>query len=101
MTCPKSIFFTAYGQTECTAIATITWLTDNTAGHCGGPATCTVLKLADVPEMNYYASEGKGEIVVKGPNNTQGYFKVSKQKSLCIIKNLLPQKIIYIKETQF
>ncbi|VDD94385.1 unnamed protein product, partial [Enterobius vermicularis] len=65
----------AYGQTECTAIATITWLTDNTAGHCGGPATCTVLKLADVPEMNYYASEGKGEIVVKGPNNTQGYFK--------------------------
>lgn len=70
-----STIFEAYGQTETTAIATLTWLNDWTAGHCGGPAACSIIKLADVAEMNYFASEGKGEIMVKGPNVTQGYYK--------------------------
>ena len=44
-----------YGQTECTAMATVTWPGDYEGGHCGGPAVCTLLKLEDVPEMNYFA----------------------------------------------
>uniref|UniRef100_A0A0N5APK7 Long-chain-fatty-acid--CoA ligase n=1 Tax=Syphacia muris TaxID=451379 RepID=A0A0N5APK7_9BILA len=67
--------FEAYGQTECTAVTSITWLTENVGGHCGGPAACAIVKLADVPEMNYFAKDGKGEIMVKGPNVTQGYYK--------------------------
>ncbi|VDK17584.1 unnamed protein product [Anisakis simplex] len=64
-----------YGQTECTALATSTWPCDTVGGHCGGPSTCTLLKLADVPELNYFARERKGEILLKGPSCTAGYFK--------------------------
>ncbi|GMS90586.1 hypothetical protein PENTCL1PPCAC_12761, partial [Pristionchus entomophagus] len=64
-----------YGLTENTAIGCVTWPADYRAGHCGGPATCTSLKLVDVPEMNYYASEGKGEVLLKGPGVTKGYYK--------------------------
>ncbi|KAK0395254.1 hypothetical protein QR680_001186 [Steinernema hermaphroditum] len=64
-----------YGQTECTAIATMTWPSEFTAGHCGAPAPCTTMKLGDVPELNYFASEGKGEIRIKGPAVTSGYYK--------------------------
>ncbi|VDM76743.1 unnamed protein product [Strongylus vulgaris] len=65
----------AYGQTESTAIATLGWLGDWTGGHCGGVSTCCNIKLIDVPELNYYAKDGKGEIMIRGPNVTQGYFK--------------------------
>ena len=30
------------------------------------------LKLADVPEMEIFAKDGKGEICIKGPNVFQG-----------------------------
>lgn len=33
------------------------------------------IKLLDVPDMGYFAKEGKGEILVKGPIVFQGYFK--------------------------
>ena len=62
-----------YGQTESTgyspltlttlhhlffgvsAMATITWPGEAVGGHCGGPAVCSLLKLEDVPDLNYYA----------------------------------------------
>ncbi|CAJ0599718.1 unnamed protein product [Cylicocyclus nassatus] len=65
----------AYGQTECTAIVTLGWLGDWTGGHCGGVSTCCNIKLIDVPELNYYAKDGRGEIMVRGPSVTQGYYK--------------------------
>ncbi|TMS34949.1 hypothetical protein L596_002442 [Steinernema carpocapsae] len=64
-----------YGQTECTAVATMTWPSEFTAGHCGPPAPCTTIKLGDVPELNYFASERKGEVRIKGPSVTTGYFR--------------------------
>ncbi|GMT20857.1 hypothetical protein PFISCL1PPCAC_12153 [Pristionchus fissidentatus] len=64
-----------YGLTECSAIGCVTWPADTRPGHCGGPASCTSLKLVDVPEMNYFASEGKGEVLLKGPSVTKGYYK--------------------------
>ena len=44
-----------YGQTEATAMATLTWPGDPNGGHCGGPAVCATIKLGDVPELEYYA----------------------------------------------
>lgn len=33
------------------------------------------MKLADVPEMDYFSNEGKGEVCVRGNNVFLGYFK--------------------------
>ncbi|CAJ0580921.1 unnamed protein product, partial [Mesorhabditis spiculigera] len=67
--------FEGYGQTECTALATNTWPGEFEGGHTGGPAPCTLIKLEDVPELNYFAAERKGEILIKGPHVTSGYYK--------------------------
>ncbi|GMR46553.1 hypothetical protein PMAYCL1PPCAC_16748, partial [Pristionchus mayeri] len=64
-----------YGLTECSAVATVTWAPDARSGHCGGPVACVQLKLSDVPEMNYFAADGRGEVLVKGPAVTRGYYK--------------------------
>lgn len=64
-----------YGQTECTAMATLTWPFETESGHVGAPANCAKIKLEDVPELNYFSSERKGEILIKGPSVTAGYFK--------------------------
>ncbi|KAI6240163.1 Arachidonate--CoA ligase [Aphelenchoides fujianensis] len=63
-----------YGQTECCAMATLTWPFETRPGHCGGPASCTKLKLEDVPELNYFVKDRKGEVLIKGPSVTRGYF---------------------------
>uniref|UniRef100_A0A0N4ZFK3 Long-chain-fatty-acid--CoA ligase n=1 Tax=Parastrongyloides trichosuri TaxID=131310 RepID=A0A0N4ZFK3_PARTI len=64
-----------YGQTECTAMCTITFPGDYTGGHTGAPAVCNIIKLGDVPELNYFAKNRCGEVLIKGPNVTKGYFK--------------------------
>ncbi|XP_023214161.1 long-chain-fatty-acid--CoA ligase 5-like [Centruroides sculpturatus] len=51
-----------YGQTEGVAPCTLTVHGDYTAGHVGPPIPCCKIKLVDVPEMEYYASENKGEV---------------------------------------
>uniref|UniRef100_A0A3Q3QYS8 Arachidonate--CoA ligase n=1 Tax=Monopterus albus TaxID=43700 RepID=A0A3Q3QYS8_MONAL len=67
--------YEAYGQTECTAGCTYTTPGDWTPGHVGAPLPCNLIKLVDVPEKNYFASKGEGEIYVKGPNVFKGYLK--------------------------
>ena len=62
-----------YGQTECTAGATITLPGESTAGHVGPPLPCNIVKVVDVPEMEYYAKNGEGEVCIKGPNVFKGY----------------------------
>ncbi|GMS93212.1 hypothetical protein PENTCL1PPCAC_15387, partial [Pristionchus entomophagus] len=64
-----------YGQTETAALAVATWPGDAEGGHCGGPVSSTLIKLSDVPEMNYFAAEGRGEVCIKGPAVTKGYYK--------------------------
>ncbi|XP_070693585.1 long-chain-fatty-acid--CoA ligase 1-like [Pempheris klunzingeri] len=66
-------FYEGYGQTECTAGCTLTVPGDLKAGHVGAPLPCNSIKLVDVPEMNYLAVKGEGEVCVKGPNVFQGY----------------------------
>uniref|UniRef100_A0A8B9JV04 Arachidonate--CoA ligase n=1 Tax=Astyanax mexicanus TaxID=7994 RepID=A0A8B9JV04_ASTMX len=65
--------FEAYGQTECTAGCTISLPGDWTAGHVGVPVPCNVVKLVDVEEMNYFASNDEGEVCIKGKNVFRGY----------------------------
>ncbi|XP_076446750.1 long-chain-fatty-acid--CoA ligase 5-like [Babylonia areolata] len=63
-----------YGQTEATAAATLTWPGDPTPGHVGPPLDCNYIKLIDVPEMQYFAKDGIGEVCVKGTNVMKGYY---------------------------
>ncbi|KAM8923821.1 long-chain-fatty-acid--CoA ligase 5 [Pelodytes ibericus] len=67
--------FEAYGQTECGAGCTFSTPGDWTAGHVGAPLPCNFVKLEDVVDMNYYASNGEGEVCIKGPNVFKGYLK--------------------------
>ncbi|XP_049897983.1 long-chain-fatty-acid--CoA ligase 1-like isoform X2 [Epinephelus moara] len=68
-------FYEGYGQTECTAGCTMTMPGEWAAGHVGAPLPCNSLKVVDVPEMNYLAANGEGEVCVKGPNVFLGYLK--------------------------
>uniref|UniRef100_A0A6Q2XB36 Long-chain-fatty-acid--CoA ligase n=1 Tax=Esox lucius TaxID=8010 RepID=A0A6Q2XB36_ESOLU len=67
--------FEAYGQTECTAACSFTMPGDVTPGHVGAPVTCNIVKLVDVEEMNYFSSNGEGEVCIKGKNVFVGYLK--------------------------
>ena len=51
-----------YGQTENCGVATMSLYGDTIPGHVGVPAPGVHVKLNDVPDMNYNASEGKGEV---------------------------------------
>ena len=64
-----------YGQTECVAPITLTVQGDYVPEHVGPPVACCCVKLVDVPEMEYYAVSGQGEVCVRGANVFQGYFK--------------------------
>lgn len=64
-----------YGQTESTAGIAFNIPGEYVSGHCGPPLPCNLVKLVDVPEMDYYARDNKGEIVCKGPNVFIGYYK--------------------------
>ncbi|KAM4636503.1 long-chain-fatty-acid--CoA ligase 5 [Discoglossus pictus] len=67
--------FEAYGQTECGAGCTFSTPGDWTAGHVGAPLPCNIIKLVDVTDMNYFTSDGEGEVCIKGPNVFKGYLK--------------------------
>uniref|UniRef100_A0A8C4NNT9 Long-chain-fatty-acid--CoA ligase n=1 Tax=Dicentrarchus labrax TaxID=13489 RepID=A0A8C4NNT9_DICLA len=43
--------------------------------HVGVPLPCNVVKLVDVEEMNYFASNGEGEVCIMGRNVFKGYLK--------------------------
>ncbi|XP_072165185.1 long-chain-fatty-acid--CoA ligase 5-like [Diadema setosum] len=66
-------FVQAYGQTETTSCITHTLPSDPTSGHLGPPSGGTELKLVDVPELDYFASENKGEICMRAQNVFEGY----------------------------
>ena len=67
-----------YGQTETSAGATTTNPYDLTSGHIGQPMPQCMIKLRDVPAMNYSSKDKphpRGEICIKGTNVFKGYYK--------------------------
>ncbi|GFN94937.1 acyl-CoA synthetase long-chain family member 1 [Plakobranchus ocellatus] len=64
-----------YGQTEAGAGLAITLPGDCSTGHVGPPMAGVHIKLADVPEMNYYAKDGVGEILAKSSFLMSEYYK--------------------------
>ncbi|CAB1319764.1 unnamed protein product, partial [Coregonus sp. 'balchen'] len=69
------LIFEGYGQTECTAGCTFSMPGDWSAGHVGAPLPCAMVKLVDIPYMNYYAKNGEGEICIRGHSVFRGYLK--------------------------
>ncbi|KAJ3259675.1 hypothetical protein HK103_001936 [Boothiomyces macroporosus] len=67
-----------YGQTETTAGTCTTIMKDISSGHIGIPMPQCMVKLRDVPSMNYSSKDKpypRGEICVKGNNVFKGYYK--------------------------
>ena len=86
-----------YGQTECSAAATLTcWSDQATKNHVGSPLAGNEVKLCAVPEMGYLTTDtvhdrqvdaagavvqegdrcsGRGEVCYRGANVFAGYYK--------------------------
>ena len=47
----------------------------STLWQVGPPLPCNNVKLVDIPDMEYWASRGQGEVCVMGANVFQGYFR--------------------------
>lgn len=56
--------FEGYGQTEAHAASCLTIPGETSAGHVGPPLPCVMIKLVDVPEMNYFSANNEGEVRV-------------------------------------
>ena len=69
------IIVEGYGQTECVAPCTLTAQGDPQPDHVGPPLPCNNIKLEDVPDMEYFSSQGQGEVCIMGANVFQGYFR--------------------------
>ncbi|ORZ36869.1 hypothetical protein BCR44DRAFT_49634 [Catenaria anguillulae PL171] len=67
-----------YGQTESSAGISITFAGDYAGGNIGVPIPCGIVKLVDVPSMNYTSADTpypRGEICIKGNQVFKGYYK--------------------------
>ncbi len=67
-------FIEAYGQTEC-VIGCSQTVNDIESGETGIPTSLNHLKLVDVPEKDYYAKDGVGEICLRSKAVFKGYLK--------------------------
>ncbi|XP_035211060.1 long-chain-fatty-acid--CoA ligase 5-like [Stegodyphus dumicola] len=68
-----------YGQTELTGACTCQLPEDQTVGNVGPPLPDCEIKLLDVAEMGYFASNNQGEVCVRAQCAFQGYFKKPEQ----------------------
>lgn len=78
------IIVEGYGQTECVAPCTLTIPGDPQPDHVGPPIACNNIKLADVPDMEYFSARGQGEVCVIGSNVFQGYFRDPERTRLAV-----------------
>ncbi|UJR15663.1 hypothetical protein I4U23_002597 [Adineta vaga] len=67
-------FVESYGQTEC-VIGCSQTVHDIESGETGIPTSLNHVKLVDVPEKNYYAKDGVGEICIRSKAVFKGYLK--------------------------
>ena len=67
-------FVECYGQTEC-VIGCSQTINDIMSGETGIPTSLNHIKLVDVPEKDYYAKDGVGEICLRSRAMFKGYLK--------------------------
>ncbi|KAJ1882730.1 medium-chain fatty acid-CoA ligase faa2 [Coemansia sp. RSA 1722] len=70
-------FLEGYASTECNAAATVCLMDENKAGHVGVPYPAIEVRLRDVPEMNYLATDQpcpRGEVLIRGKSVFIGYY---------------------------
>mmetsp|Transcript_17633 Transcript_17633/g.30373 ORF Transcript_17633/g.30373 Transcript_17633/m.30373 type:complete len:671 (+) Transcript_17633:24-2036(+) len=77
--------FQGYGLTENCGGAVATPTGYNVAGPVGAPLSCTEVKLVDVPEMGYLATDElpRGEVCFKGLNVFSGYYRNEADSKAC------------------
>ncbi|KAJ2388366.1 medium-chain fatty acid-CoA ligase faa2, partial [Coemansia sp. RSA 2603] len=71
-----------YASTECNAAATVSLVDEQTAGHVGVPYPGMEIRLRDVPEMNYLATDKpcpRGEVLIRGGSVFAGYLNDADQ----------------------
>jgi len=78
----SAYFLQGYGQTESAGALSISYYDDIYPGSSGPPIPCSIAKVVDVPEMEYFSTDetnGKstprGELCIKGTHLTKEYFK--------------------------
>jgi len=66
-----------FAMTETTICGTMQHVNDPTTGHVGGPWTCNLVMLRDVPEMGRMVTNNPpdGEILIGGPMMAKEYYK--------------------------
>ncbi|CAO3594617.1 unnamed protein product [Absidia cylindrospora] len=77
--CFSAKVYEGYGQTENFCGGCMTLTDDNTSGVVGIPFPCSEIKLVDVPDMEYLASDQpnpRGEICIRGHSVMREYYKV-------------------------
>ncbi|KAJ1862479.1 long-chain fatty acid-CoA ligase [Coemansia sp. RSA 2703] len=62
-----------YGLTEASGLVSVQLPDDPTFNNVGAPCPSVEMKLVDVPEANYFARNGQGEVWVRGPSIFKGY----------------------------
>jgi long-chain acyl-CoA synthetase len=63
------------GLTETSASAMCSYPEDMHVGRVGPPVPSTEIRLVDVPEMDYFVKDGAGELWIRGPAVTRGYYR--------------------------
>ncbi|KAI9312131.1 hypothetical protein BX666DRAFT_1866493 [Dichotomocladium elegans] len=65
-----------YGLTECCGLGAITLPKNGmVTGVIGPPSPSAEFRLVDVPETDYKAENGQGELWIRGPSLMRGYYK--------------------------
>lgn len=75
-----------YGQTETSGCISLAKPGDWHTEHVGTLLSCNEIKLVDVPDSGVYVKEsGQGEVLVRGTNVFQGYYKMDDKTKETIV----------------
>lgn len=86
--CFGAVFLEGYGQSETTGGAVTAVMEDLSTGNVGVPMPSCIVKLRDVPSMNYTSQDKpfpRGEILIKGPNCFAGYYKAPEKTAETLV----------------
>lgn len=64
-----------YGLTETFGALTLSNAYESNPGSCGGIGPCAEMRLREIPGMNYYSKDLKGELLLRGPQLFKGYYR--------------------------